>query len=83
MNDDDYIGIKLPNDIGFIKLRFNKKEFHEFINYEDGKFASKFMNSCDKDLNVFKDIHKYTILSYGGIEVLDNIVEELLKDENK
>ena len=83
MNDDDYIGIKLPNDIGFIKLQFNKKEFHEFINYEDGKFASKFMNSCDKDLKVFKDIHKYTILSYGGIEVLDNIVEELLNDENK
>ena len=83
MNDDDYIGIKLPNDIGFIKLQFNKKEFHEFINYEDGKFASKFMNSCDKDLKVFKDIHKYTILSYGCINVLDNIVEELLKDENK
>ena len=83
ISDDDSFGIRLPDDIGFIKFQFNKKEFHEFINYEGGKFASKFMNSCDKDLEVLNRIHNYTILSYGGIEVLDNIVEELLNDENK
>ena len=80
---EDCFGINLPDDIGKIQFNFNKKEFDEFVSFNNHNFMKLFVNSCKENLSMIIKIHDFARWSYVGLSVFETIVKELLTDENK